>query len=532
MMSVSRVQNSNLRCRNNCGYFGNPSWDGYCSVCYREAYLQQSQSRNIAANITNVSTQAFSRFEAKRKQLAGKGANTLKQIFRLNKDDSREKNTNLPEESYQAAAEFNKYLSGLRASVSADISRQVSKLLEDLETMGGSHIDQYSVVVQNFYHMISERIANTPLYVNVSEAAAESLLNAIERFITTWIYCWAFASPITDDESVDLRLQEKIRSLHWVTPPLLDSPINPNSPAEKVPLEAATFALIRINSVYATEEKLNQIVQCCTSVFEALEIHYKNSHNGYDKNGLPPSEATTANQASTTRYAPSASAESSYGTPAANTDDFLPTLIWVVLNANPPLLHSNLQFIMRFANQKKLNSGQAAFFFTNLSCAAHFLTKLTHESLSMTEEEFTRCMRAGLPVVRRHGFDCVGEKILNDNEIRLLDLEDSIKQFDSNLSAAESDIRQFDLTTKQHIKRLQQDYPVHSDVVDQLDPRHLDSPDVLLLEPPPSRTSAPSTTQSANPPSLLDMEVEESVKRCLPDPILPSPYNSGPQKSS
>ncbi|VDP89657.1 unnamed protein product [Echinostoma caproni] len=240
-MATSRVQNSSLLCKNNCGFYGNPSWDGYCSVCYRETYIEQGQSRNVTSNLSAVSTQAFSKFEAKRKQLAGKGASTLRQIFRFSKDGSRDKSSALPEECLQAATEFNSFLATLRATVSADVSRMVYKLLEELETMAGSHINQYSVVIQNFYQTVSDRISKSALYTDLPTPVTETLLNAVERFVTTWIYCWAFASPITDDESVDLKLQEKVRSLHWITPSLLDSPINPCSPDEMAPLEAATL---------------------------------------------------------------------------------------------------------------------------------------------------------------------------------------------------------------------------------------------------------------------------------------------------
>ncbi|TGZ75850.1 hypothetical protein CRM22_000114 [Opisthorchis felineus] len=528
-MSVPRIQSSSLRCKNDCGFYGNPSWNGYCSVCYRETYLQHSLSRNLTANITSVSSQAFSKFEAKRKQLAGKGANTLKNIFRFTKDGLRDKSSNLPEECYNAADAFNTFLGTLKGTVSADVSRLISKLLEELETMGGSHIDQYSLVIQNFYQNMAERISKSPLYSGLVQSTSDKLMSAIERFLTTWIYCWAFASPITDDESVDLKLQEKIRSLHWITPPLLDSPINPRSPAELAALDNATFALIRVNALYASEDKLDQITECCLHVFEALKQHYEEQHQQgalmkVDKFAGSPNalQQTPANEAVAQPVEPNLSCNTT-GTPTrANADDFLPTLIWVVVKANPPLLHSNLQFIMRFANQKRLNSGQAGYFFTNLSCAVHFLTNLTHESLNMTEQEFYRCMRTGIPLNRRSGKQCEGEQLLTDNEIRLLDLEERFTDFEKQLDSMEKDMKQFDMLTKEQISRLRTNYPVDS-LADKLDPRQLENPFVLLLGPPPVLQQPDESVLGLPPTSLLDLE-DESTAGLLPSPIEPSPY--------
>ena len=71
-------------------------------------------------------------------------------------------------------------------------------------------------------------------------------------------------------------------------------------------------------------------------------------------------------------------------------DDYLPVLIYVVLQANPPMLYSNLQYLERFCDPNKLMSGETGYYFTNLYSAVSFIETLDARSLKIGEGEFQK----------------------------------------------------------------------------------------------------------------------------------------------
>ncbi|XP_006640866.1 rab5 GDP/GTP exchange factor isoform X3 [Lepisosteus oculatus] len=375
------VDQSELLCKKGCGYYGNPAWQGFCSKCWREEYqrarqkqiqedwalAERLQREEEAAYASSQGAQSqpslapFSKFEEKKSNEKTRKVTTVKKFFSpssrtASKKESQETKTPSPSISRQASMEtdrvsrdFIDFLKGLQKP-GREIHKQCRAFVESMGNKKDLSAEELSECVQDFYQNMADRLLS---HFKGSTERVERVMDQVEKYLMTRLYKNVFCPETTDDEKKDLAVQKRIRALHWVTIQMLCVPVNEDIPEVSDNVVKAITDVIEMDSKRVPRDKLACITRCSKHIFNAIKI---------------------------TKSEP------------ASADDFLPTLIYIVLKANPPRLQSNIQYITRFCNPSRLMTGEDGYYFTNLCCAVAFIEKLDAQSLNLSPEDFERYM--------------------------------------------------------------------------------------------------------------------------------------------
>nr|XP_057936201.1 RAB guanine nucleotide exchange factor (GEF) 1, like isoform X1 [Doryrhamphus excisus] len=377
------LDQSELLCKKGCGFYGNTAWQGLCSKCWREENQRDRQKQiqddwALAERLQREEEEAyasrhhkpqlqpavtpFSKFEERKTKEKSSKVNTVTKFFTPSIKTPPKKEAATPSDAQSspsssstanrlpsvdtdhATREFIDFLKPLKYG--RQIFKQCRAFTEGMAYKRDMGADDMSECVQDFYQNLSERLQSQ---FKSSPEHIEGIMDEVERYMMTRLYKEVFCPETSDDEKKDLAIQKRIRALHWVTIEMLCVPVDEEVPEVSDSVVKAITDVIEIDSRRVPKDKLACITRCSKHIFNAIRISKKE---------------------------------------AASADDFLPTVIYIVLKANPPRLQSNIQYITRFCNPSRLMTGEDGYYFTNLCCAVAFIEKLDGKSLNMTSEEF------------------------------------------------------------------------------------------------------------------------------------------------
>uniref|UniRef100_A0A1I7TM97 Rab5 GDP/GTP exchange factor n=1 Tax=Caenorhabditis tropicalis TaxID=1561998 RepID=A0A1I7TM97_9PELO len=329
---------NDLLCVNGCGFYGTPQWENRCSKCWRAHQNEVKKSQDFAKNKSLLS---FDQFQERRKSTTESKSRGIKNLFKTSPipeggtssptstspAGTPTRRRDLSPDSLEARKQFTDFLViNLTTAMAQEIARSVKNAVGKISEMKMNSEDM-SELVMSYYQYLGERIGVHSLFNSPDcKVKVEDVMDQVEKYISTY----------------------RIRSLHWVTAGYLETKLVFKKQAVRDKIDEAISELIEINAKKSAFEKLECLTRSCKAIFEALK----------------ESESATS------------------------ADEFLPTLIYILFRGNPPLIQSNVKFISRFAIPSRLMSGEAAYFFTNLSCALEFARNMNHESLQMEKTEF------------------------------------------------------------------------------------------------------------------------------------------------
>ena len=299
----------------------------------------------------------------------------------------------------------------------------------------------------------------------------------------------------TTDEEKDLEIQDKIRQvliaaevdnmfclnfrrLNWVTAAHLECPFSETAPGIRDLIYQAINDILQVDGFKAPQDKLESVVSCAKKIFAVIQAGDKS---------------------------------------VASADDFLPSLIFILLKANPPRIQSNINFITRFSNEARLRSGEEGYYFTNLCCALNFIENLTATSLSLPQSEFDSFMSGEIPPGSWGAtlIMCEGIQSVNTSLATLKELTDIQEKIMADCDRLERDMEQFQSHISSEVDRVMARTqftirePRKPVTVDTLSPQSEES----LLPPPllPSNLSLSSENLDRFSVSSLDLTTKDSA---------------------
>jgi len=253
---------------------------------------------------------------------------------------------------------YAQFLQMLKHSSAKPLVAKAHQFVQNFE--GNLPRDQAADKIHRFLSRAEEWMLSEAV-VFAAEADEEGRANAtegLEKFLLSRLYPKIFATD-TADRAADARLKRQLIGLSWVELCHLGVP-----PVDPSLLPRGVSELRSIDQYKAPRDKLVCILNACRVITDILKLTRRG------QSGLQGKRPLSA-------------------------DDFLPLLIYLLVRANPPRLHSNAEYIATFRHPSRL-TGEDAYFVTTLLSAKEFLVTARPDAFEVTLDEFNERFAAAV----------------------------------------------------------------------------------------------------------------------------------------
>ncbi|KAH6856335.1 hypothetical protein B0I37DRAFT_367141 [Chaetomium sp. MPI-CAGE-AT-0009] len=287
-----------------------------------------------------------------------------------------------PEPEPTLPFDFHRFLEQLRNKKADPVARYLKSFLSEFGKRQWMVHEQVKII-SDFLAFIGNKMAQCEVWRDVPDTEFDNAREGMEKLVMNRLYSQTFSPAIPapqpvpgakkkrgadrvmgpgrrgqhqEDVERDEILAQKINIYGWVREEHLDIPLV--SESGKRFLKLAQQELLKIKSYRAPRDKIICVLNCCKVIFGLLK-HTKSD---------------------------------------SSADSFMPMLIYVVLQANPEHLVSNVQYILRFRNQEKLG-GEAGYYLSSLMGAIQFIENMDRTTLTITDEEFENNVEAAVSAI-------------------------------------------------------------------------------------------------------------------------------------
>ncbi|KAL9123108.1 MAG: hypothetical protein Q9187_000337 [Circinaria calcarea] len=307
--------------------------------------------------------------------------------------------------------DFHRFLEQLRHRTADPVAKYLRSFLIEFGKKQWMVHEQVKII-SDFLIFITNKMAQCEVWRDVSDAEFDNAKEGMEKLVMNRLYTQTFSPAIPppkpiptvrgkrktmekpsgpgrkgqhqEDIERDDVLAQKVRIYGWVREEHLDiAPVGDSGRRFLLLAQQAHIQseLLKIKTYRAPRDKVICVLNCCKVIFGFLR---------------------TAKSADT------------------SADSFVPLLIYIVLQANPDHLVSNVQYIMRFRNQDKLG-GEAGYYLSSLVSeiygffnqgseliilkmgAIQFIENLDRTALTVSDEDFERNVEAAVSAIaERH----------------------------------------------------------------------------------------------------------------------------------